>query len=206
MAQTAKNGFLGRGPLFWMGMMFISTIAVAVLAISGAVENKGAIMILLVAPASLMIAVYKAAQNQPMDDNCVAKSTAQQRYIKRVAISTSLYLMTFALMTFLKDEVEVPLVAQYILAVLPGLAVCGIFWAVGRLIVEEEDEFLRMLTVRQTLIASALSLSAASVWGYLESADLVVHADAYWYAIIWFFGLGVGAVANRIQYGTWGAV
>jgi hypothetical protein len=71
---------------------------------------------------------------------------------------------------------------------------------------EEQDEFMRMLIIRQSLIASALALSCASIWGFLEAADLVMHIDAYWFAIVWFFGLAVGSVFNRIQFGTWGAV
>lgn len=189
-----------------MGMVFATTAAIGAVAITGAIENKGAVMILLIVPAALLLAVYKSAQTPPADGSCAPSRSAQKRYIKRVAVSTSLYLATFALMTFVKQSADVPLPAQYLLALLPGLAVCGVFWAIGRLIVEEEDEFLRMLTVRQTLIATAIALSAASIWGFLESADLVIHVDAYWYAIIWFFGVGVGAAANRIQYGTWGAV
>lgn len=206
MAETAKRGFLGRGPIFWVGMMFVTTVALAALAITGAIESKGSIMLLMLVPASMMLAVYKSAQNQSVDGNCVAKGAAQQRYIKRVAISSSLYLATFALMTFLDDGAQVPIAARYLIAFLPGVAICGIFWAIGRLIVEEQDEFMRMLVVRQSLIATAIALSAASIWGFLERADLVIHVDAYWFAIIWFAGLGLGAIANRIQYGTWGAV
>ena len=39
----------------------------------------------------------------------------------------------------------------------------------------------------------------------LEAADLVMHVDAYWWPVAWFLGLFIGAVANRIEYGTWGA-
>ena len=39
---------------------------------------------------------------------------------------------------------------------MPGLAICGVFWAIGRLIVDEKDEFIRMLIVRQTLIATGV--------------------------------------------------
>ncbi|MFU7526968.1 hypothetical protein [Qipengyuania sp. ASV99] len=163
-------------------------------------------MLLLIVPALQIGALYKSAQNQASGDgSCAPKNTAQKRYLKRVAISTSLYLATFALMELLDAGSAVPEAVRYIVAILPGLAVIGVFWAIGRLIIEEQDEFLRMLTIRQTLIATAISLSAASIWGFLEAADLVMHIDAYWYAVIWFFGVGVGAIANRIEYGTWGA-
>lgn len=132
-------------------------------------------------------------------------SAAERSYAKRVVIFTALFLAAFALVTIFEGEVSHASLLGYVIAALPGLAVIGVFWSIGRLIVEEEDEFLRMLTVRQTLIASALALSVASVWGFLEAADLVAHIDAYWYAVIWFAGLFLGAIANRIVHGTWGA-
>ena len=91
-----------------------------------------------------------------------------------------------------------------VLAVLPGLAIMGIFWSIARLMVEEQDEFIRMLIVRQSLIATGLALSVASVWGFLEAYGVAPHIDSYWVAVLWFFGLGVGAVANKVQYGAVG--
>ena len=65
----------------------------------------------------------------------------------------------------------------YLAAVLPALPIIGIFAAIGRYLVEEQDEYLRMLMVRQTLWASAFALSVATVWGFLESFDMVGHVD-----------------------------
>ncbi len=203
-----STGVLGRGPWFWALLMVISAAIIAFLAISRAVEDKSALMILLFCPALLMVPLYLSAQRRAglNAEGCTDRGAAQRAYIKRVAIFTSLYLATFAFMTFSENELAMSDGTRFLIALLPGLAVIGFFWAIGRLIMEEQDEFLRMLTVRQSLIASGLALSAASVWGFLESADLVSHLDAYWFAIVWFFGIGVGAVANRFQYGTWGAV
>ncbi|MEP0189505.1 MAG: hypothetical protein ABJP70_02485 [Erythrobacter sp.] len=211
-SQTAKTGnragFLGRGPLFWTGLTFASTAIIIALALTKAIESKGLILGLMVTPILPMFAAFLAMlnTNEKGSGNCVTKGQAQRNYIKRVAIFTSLYLASFAALTFMDQLGNLPRPAQFAIGALPGLAVTGFFWAIGRLILEETDEFIRMLTIRQTLIASALAMSAASVWGMLESADLVVHIDAYWYAIIWFAGLAVGSVVNRITYGTWGTV
>lgn len=90
------------------------------------------------------------------------------------------------------------------LALLPGLAVAGMFYAMGMLIVEQTDEFLRMLLVRQNLIAVAFALSVASVWGFLEMFGLVGHVDAYLIVVLWAVGLALGALANRVTHGAWG--
>ncbi|MDJ0978339.1 MAG: hypothetical protein QNI87_07365 [Erythrobacter sp.] len=204
--RTRAAGFLGRGPWFWLGMTCASTAALVGLALSDAIESKGTVFILFIVPLLSMVAmaVSLLRLNEAGSGNCVPKGIAQRRYIKRVAIFTSLYLATFAFMTFADEAFVVPLAGRVAIALLPGLAVSGVFWAIARLIIEEQDEFLRMLTIRQTLIASGFALSLASIWGFLESADLVVHLDAYWVAIAWFFGLLIGAGANFAQHGTMG--
>lgn len=132
------------------------------------------------------------------------RSEAQRRYLKRTVAATALYLSAVAAASFLIDKGEPSTVFTALLALLPGLAVIAFFWAIGRLIVDEKDEFIRMLIVRQSLIATAVALSAASVWGFLEAYGVVRHVDSYWVVVLWFFGLGVGAVANKIQYGAYG--
>jgi hypothetical protein len=90
----------------------------------------------------------------------------------------------------------------WICAVLPALPIIGIFAAMGRYLVEEQDEYVRMLMVRQTLWASGFALSVATVWGFLENFDLVEHVDAYSVAIVWFAGLGLGAFVNKLTLGA----
>ena len=197
----------GRGPFFWAGLILGAYGAIGGLALSDAIDSTTALL-LMIAPTALAIPMFKAASRRVEAGGaaCVGKGQAQKRYVKRVLLFTSLYLLSFAVMTFVEASGTQPTALRAVLAVLPGLAIIGVFWAVGRLIVEEQDEFLRMLTIRQSLIATGVALSAASVWGFLEAADLVPHLDAYWVAVAWFVGLFVGAVVNRIEYGTWGAV
>jgi hypothetical protein len=90
----------------------------------------------------------------------------------------------------------------YLVALLPALPIIGIFGAMGRYLVEEQDEYVRMLMVRQTLWASGFALSVATVWGFLENFGLVQHVDAYSVAIVWFFGLGIGSLINKLTLGA----
>jgi len=130
------------------------------------------------------------------------KSPAQRRYVLRIAVSMALYLIFLATALRFVGRGAVVGAPAYVLAALPGVAILGVFWAVGRLIVEEKDEYLRMLLVRQTLIATAFSLSLTTIWGFLENFSLVPHIDAFYVAILWFAGLGVGALFNRLTLGA----
>src|SRR6266550_2564112 len=85
----------------------------------------------------------------------------------------------------------------YVAAILPALPIIGIFFAIGRYLVEEQDEYVRMLMVRQTLWASGFALSCATVWGFLENFDLVGHVDGYWIVVVWYFGQSIGSIVNK---------
>ncbi len=135
----------------------------------------------------------------------VQQRSAQRRYVVRIAISMAAYLVTLALAIRLVRDGTLVGPLAWVLAFLPGLSVAGVFWAVGRLLIEETDEFVRMLLVRQVLIATAITLSAATVYGFLENFGLVGHIDAFYIAILWFVGLGVGALVNKLTLGTTGS-
>ena len=92
--------------------------------------------------------------------------------------------------------------AAYVLGALPGVAVVGIFWAFARLLIEEKDEYQRLLLVGQSLMATGFTLSVVTVWGFLENFRLVPHVDAFYIAVLWFVGLGIGSVYNRISLGA----
>jgi hypothetical protein len=94
----------------------------------------------------------------------------------------------------------------YPLAILPALPIIGVFWAVMRLLIEEPDEFLRMLLVRQALVATGFCLTVTTIWEFLQNFDLVPPGNGgFGAAFFWFVGLGVGALYNRLTVGTAGS-
>lgn len=90
------------------------------------------------------------------------------------------------------------------MAVLPGLCVAGVFWALGRLLVEEKDEYLRTLLVRQILIASGITMVTASIYSFLEMYRLVQPAQGFYIVWLFFLALGVGGIVNKLTYGDGG--
>ena len=90
------------------------------------------------------------------------------------------------------------------LALIPGLAAVGIFYACGMLIIEQKDEFIRMLVIRQWIIATVIALSFAAVWSSLEHFGLVAHINPVHFVVAWVGGFGFGGLVNRITHGAWG--
>jgi len=95
--------------------------------------------------------------------------------------------------------------AAYVAAILPALPIIGIFAAMGRYLIEEQDEYVRSLMVRQTLWASGFTLSLATIWGFLDNFALVGHVDGYWVVVVWYFGLAIGSAMNKLTLGETGS-
>ena len=128
-------------------------------------------------------------------------SSAARRYVIGTAIlMTGYVLILFGVTTYFHNSHPTGPLA-YAAAVLPALPIVGVFALIGRYMVEERDEYLRMLLVRQSLIATGFAMTIATIWGFLESFGLVRHVDAYFAAILWFAGLGLGSCANKFWPG-----
>ena len=134
----------------------------------------------------------------------MAKSAAQRRYVVRMMLAMAGYLATLFLAEYLIDDRGLDGPLAWIVALLPGLCVAAVFWAIGRLLIEEQDEYLRSLLVRQTLVATGFAMVVATIYGFLENYRLVPHIDAFYLAVLFFIGLGVGSVINKLTLGDSG--
>lgn len=132
------------------------------------------------------------------------KSLARRRYLQRLAVFIAIYVVSLIGAKTLFEAYPMTGAPAWMLALVPGLAVVGYIYAIGMYVIEQRDEFVRMLMVRQMLIAMGLTLSVASVWGFLENFGLVGHVEAYWIVVIWSFGLAMGSITNRLTHGAWG--
>ena len=134
------------------------------------------------------------------------RNPAFRRYLRRFVPITLAYLASIALATWIIPD-DAPANALTIgLAILPGLAVVGWIWAMGRLLVELDDEYLRMLEVRKMIVATGVTLALTSVWGILElySPD-VPRLPVFFVFPLWCIGLALGQVFNRLTLGDSGA-
>lgn len=201
---TSEKSQTKRPVLIWFAIFAIYLVAAIVALGMSDIDNpliaNGIILI-------SMIFLCKAGLNAMANaGQRGAVGSSLRTYLLRMLIVSVTYVGSMFAASTLISEGDPITLFSVLLAVIPGLAVVGYFYAMGRYMAEQEDEFLKMLMVRQSLIATGIAFSAASIWGFLESFGQVSHLDAYWWPIIWFFGIGIGAIVNKVQYGTAGEV
>ena len=97
-----------------------------------------------------------------------------------------------------------PTTASVALALVPGAVTLAIIWAMGQLLIELDDEYLRLLEVRKFIVATGLTLALASVWGLLELFTTVPRVPVFYAFPAWCLGLLAGSLYNRLTMGDGG--
>lgn len=134
------------------------------------------------------------------------RSAAMRRYLIRLFVLMSAYIAILIAAKLAFPHVPPRGALAYALALAPALPLLGVFWAVFRLLVEESDEYMRLLLVRQTLFATAFCLVIMTVWEWLQNFDLVAPGNGGFGAAFWWFvGLGFGGLFNKLTRGDSGA-
>ena len=124
------------------------------------------------------------------------RNPVQRRYVFRVAIAMAAYLVTLSAAVRFVGHGGVTGMPAYLLALLPGLSVAGVFWAVGRLLVEERTNICRCCWCARSWSRPASPSRSPPSGASSRTSRLVAHVDAFYIAILWFFGLGLGSVYN----------
>jgi len=134
-----------------------------------------------------------------------AHDAARRRYRYRCAIAVTAYVVSLPLIDYVVRDhavrdhaVRGPAAALVVL--LPALCVVSTFWAIGRLLLEQKDKYLRALQVRQLLIATSFALMVATVWGFLDIYGLAPHLSAFLVVPLFFGGLAIGWVLNDLKW------
>lgn len=131
---------------------------------------------------------------------------AMRRYVWRLMTVMTIYAAVLVGGQFAMKAGVLGPQAAVAIALVCGLCIALTFVIMGRLMIETEDEFMRLLFVRQTLIASGFALSLAAIHGFLSDFEIIAQIDAYWWPVLFFAGQFIGQVANRMKYGTWGTM
>ena len=135
--------------------------------------------------------------------SCRYKSPAMRRYVQRLLLLMVIYLIILFVTVYMFRHNMVPDGWRIPLAVLPAFPVIGVFWAVMRLLIEEKDEYMRLMLTRQCLVATGFCLTIMTVWEFLQNFHVIGPGNfGFGAAMWWFMGLGVGELYNRIFHGS----
>lgn len=201
--MTAVAAPPNKPVLMWFAIFALGAIAMPLLVQFSGLQDRVLASALIASPLLLMVkgalnAIHNARHSRS------GNGEAKARYVKRMLVITGFYVASLAVALLLTDSGDPATPLTFALALLPGMSVAFYFWAIARLIVETADEFLKMLLVRQSLIATGFAMALASIYGFLENFGVAPDVDAFWWPIVWFAGLGLGAIVNKIQFGTTG--
>jgi hypothetical protein len=83
------------------------------------------------------------------------------------------------------------LAVRVILAMIAALPVIFMIRAMALLLKEEQDEYLRARHVEQSLIATGILLTVATLYGFLNAFDVAPRIDAWAAFPVWAVGLGL---------------
>jgi hypothetical protein len=155
-----------------------------------------AVLIFAVPAAALVWMVVQARRAKRFMGGAPCGSRAYQRRIVVLALS---YIALLLLAVWLNKSYALSGPVAVVVALLPALPLVGMIVAMARLIIETQDEYQRMLHVRQMLIATGFTLAVCSVWGFLEEFGLVMHVPAYWTFVLWCGGLAIGTIYNETR-------
>ena len=122
---------------------------------------------------------------------------AQRRYQLRIGVAMGLYIVFIAVEHRLFDAVAPA--TRYVLAALPALPVMACFAIMGRYLIEEQDEYVRMQTATQSLWATGIALSGATLWGFLETFGLAPHVPGWFTVPVWALGMALAQLWMKVR-------
>jgi hypothetical protein len=146
-------------------------------------------------PATAMLLFIREVRSHALQSGRI--NPAVDRYLKRLAGFMLAYFALLLVAHHVEDNVSISIVGRWIVSILPALPLLGSIWTIGRYLTEEQDEYVRMLAVRSSLFATGITLAIATVWGFLEQANLVAHFPLSYIFAIWCAGLGLGQMTQK---------
>ncbi|MEY3624099.1 MAG: hypothetical protein RLZZ407_1658 [Pseudomonadota bacterium] len=126
------------------------------------------------------------------------RDPAYNRYLKRFIPASVIYAGAIVLASILIPNHAKASPLTIGIALLPGLACTAMIWAMARLLVEIEDEYLRLIEIKKALIATGVALGVAATWGLLELYTDVPKLPVFLIFPIWCGGLAIGQLWIKV--------
>jgi hypothetical protein len=178
----------------WVAAYFVATFGTGFLARSGVIPGWPG-WALFLASFLLLLPMVRAIQRAQAD--CGLHSKAMRAYNRRVLTAAFGYVVALFAGIALARYYTPPTVVRVVLAMIVATPVLFIIRAMALLLKEETDEYLRMRLVEQSLIATGFLLTAATLYGFLNTFDLAPPVDAWAVVPVWALGLGLARLVQK---------
>jgi len=119
-------------------------------------------------------------------------------YIKRYSIRVAVCMTSYVILLvggLTVARAGAPLSVR-VFIFLTAAMICGVFWAIFRLLLECDDEYQRLLMVKQTLLATAATLGITTCWQFLVVYGVFAEGPQ-WIGVIWLALFGFAAPIVR---------
>ena len=179
---------------FWIGGYLIACFGSAALLKSGTLTGFPG-WALFAGSFLLLIPLVRSVERAQRA--CGVNSVAMRTYNRRMIVASFAYVAVLLGGVAIARYFAPPAPVRVLLAVAAALPVMFMIRAMGLLIKEERDEYLRMRIVEQSLIATGFLLTATTLYGFLNAFDLAPRLDAYLAVPVWALGLGIGRLFQR---------
>ena len=184
-----------RRTAFWAAAFFLGMFFTPLLGSYlhwGTYLTMGAMML----PMLLLIPLVRSTERA--QSSC-GVSEAIKTYNRRALIWSFSYVVALFFAVTVFNSYAPTGALAWAIAILPALPILYFIWSLGRYLIDESDEYLKMQQVANALFATGLLLTVATFWGFLETFELVPHVPG-WAAIpIWAIGLGLRPIWQSVR-------
>ena len=127
----------------------------------------------------------------------MSMNAAKRRYLARFWPVMVLYVAAVFGVSYWFNSAPPSGALKYAVAVLPALPIIGVFIVLGRYLVEETDEFVRLRQMIALLLAIGLTLTICAVLGFLEIYADVPQIGLFNVVWVFFLNFGIGSAAAK---------
>ncbi|MFZ1988256.1 MAG: hypothetical protein WAW96_00660 [Alphaproteobacteria bacterium] len=127
-------------------------------------------------------------------------SAARRRYVVRLNLAFAGYAVAVAAISGWLGFEPPGGAWVYFTSLIPPVFIGAAIFVMGRYLVEEEDEFRRMLWVRTVIGANGLTLFVATAWGFLGQYAHVWALPLYLVFPMFCLGLAIVGPIVRLAY------
>jgi hypothetical protein len=190
IAQTSPR----TAARLWIGAYLIATFGTAALFKSGMISGWPGLALFF---ASFLLLIPMVRSAERAQAACGFTSKAMQTYNRRVLIASLTYVVALLAGMGIVRYYQPSALVRVLIAIAVALPVIFLIRAMALLLRDETDEYLRARLVEQSLIATGILLTVATLYGFLNAFDLAPRVDAWAAVPLWALGLGIGRLFRK---------